>query len=411
VKVWEGKVSSGRRALGYTFGDTVFIFDLQLANYRNYGRANITLDRGLNLFVGNNAQGKSNLLEAIYLLSTLRSSRASSDADLVRRDILGSDFPVARLAAEVERSAGNLQIEVAIIGRTTDPSHRAGKRVRVNGVAKRASDAVGQLAAVLFTTLDIEIVAGPPLLRRRYLDMMISQVDRGYLRAMQRYAKVLQQRNSLLKRVQARESNASELNFWDQELAHAGGIIMQARADALGHLVPQAAYQMERLSDGLEALTLTYRPAIAGLDDNDCPVDETEWTARMLKALANLRNREIGAGATLVGPHRDDILVEIDGMPADSFASRAQQRTAALSMRIAEASYLRRALGDDPVVLLDDVLSELDARRRRGVLEFFESFQQTIVTTAEPDRVREVMTRASGRFVVTAGAITRFEGE
>jgi DNA replication and repair protein RecF len=397
--------------LGYTFGDTVFIFDLQLANYRNYGRANITLDRGLNLFVGNNAQGKSNLLEAIYLLSTLRSSRASSDADLVRRDILGSDFPVARLAAEVERSAGNLQIEVAIIGRTTDPSHRAGKRVRVNGVAKRASDAVGQLAAVLFTTLDIEIVAGPPLLRRRYLDMMISQVDRGYLRAMQRYAKVLQQRNSLLKRVQARESNASELNFWDQELAHAGGMIMQARADALGHLVPQAAYQMDRLSDGLEALTLTYRPAIAGLDDNDCPVDETEWTARMLKALANLRNREIGAGATLVGPHRDDILVEIDGMPADSFASRAQQRTAALSMRIAEASYLRRALGDDPVVLLDDVLSELDARRRRGVLEFFESFQQTIVTTAEPDRVREVMTRASGRFVVTAGAITRFEGE
>ena len=411
MKVWEGKVSSGRRALGYTFGDTVFIFDLQLANYRNYGRANITLDRGLNLFVGNNAQGKSNLLEAIYLLSTLRSSRASSDADLVRRDILGSDFPVARLAAEVERSAGNLQIEVAIIGRTTDPSHRAGKRVRVNGVAKRASDAVGQLAAVLFTTLDIEIVAGPPLLRRRYLDMMISQVDRGYLRAMQRYAKVLQQRNSLLKRVQARESNASELNFWDQELAHAGGMIMQARADALGHLVPQAAYQMDRLSDGLEALTLTYRPAIAGLDDNDCPVDETEWTARMLKALANLRNREIGAGATLVGPHRDDILVEIDGMPADSFASRAQQRTAALSMRIAEASYLRRALGDDPVVLLDDVLSELDARRRRGVLEFFESFQQTIVTTAEPDRVREVMTRASGRFVVTAGAITRFEGE
>ncbi|HMS58748.1 MAG TPA: DNA replication/repair protein RecF [Tepidiformaceae bacterium] len=388
----------------------VFIFDLEIVNYRNYGRSRIRLDRGINLVVGDNAQGKSNLLEAIYLLSTLRSSRASSDADLVRRDLLHTEFPVARLATQVERSAGNLMLEVAIVGRTTDASHRAGKRVRVNGVPRRASEAVGQLAAVLFTTLDIDIAAGPPLLRRRYLDMMISQVDRGYLRAMQKYARVLQQRNSLLKRVQSREASASELNFWDQELAHSGGIIMQARADALGHLVPQAQFHMDRLSDGLETLSMTYRPAVGGLDEHDCPIDETEWTARMLRALAGLRTREIHAGATLVGPHRDDVIVEINALPAD-FGSRAQQRTAALSMRIAEASYLRRALGDDPVVLLDDVLSELDARRRRGVMEFLDTFQQTIVTTAEPDRVRDVMTRAAGRFVVAAGTITRFEGE
>lgn len=389
----------------------VFISELQITNYRNYVRAGISLDRGLNLFVGDNAQGKSNLLEAIYLLSTLRSSRASSDADLVRRDIIGSEFPVARLECQVDRSAGNLHLEVAIVGRTTDASHRAGKRVRVNGVPRRASDAVGQLCAVLFSTLDIEIVAGPPLLRRRYLDMMISQVDRGYLRAMQRYAKVLQQRNSLLKRVQAREASAGELNFWDQELAHAGGIIMKARADALGSLVPEAAHQMQRLSDGQESLHLTYRPSLGGLDDSSLPIDETEWIARMLKALTVLRGREIGAGATIIGPHRDDVTIEIDGMPADAYASRAQQRIAALSLRLAEASYLRNVLGDDPVVLLDDVLSELDARRRKGVLEFFDNFQQTIVTTAEPDRVREVMTRASGRFIVSAGALTRFEGE
>jgi DNA replication and repair protein RecF len=361
--------------------------------------------------VGDNAQGKSNLLEAIYLLSTLRSSRASSDADLVRRDILQSEFPVARLTSRVERSAGSLELEVAVVGRTTDPSHRAGKRVRVNGVARRASDAVGQLAAVLFTTLDIDIVGGPPLLRRRYLDMMISQVDRGYLRAMQRYQQVLQQRNSLLKRIQAREASVDELSFWDQELAHSGGIIMKARADALGHLVPQARSQMERLSDGLETFDMLYKPSLHGMNDTDSPLEEAGWTGRMLRAFASLRHREIGAGSTLLGPHRDDVIVEINGMPADSFASRAQQRTAALSMRIAEATFLRRALGDDPVVLLDDVLSELDARRRRGVLEFFDSFQQTIVTTAEPDRVRDVMTRASGRFVVSMGALTRFEGE
>lgn len=387
----------------------MYIFDLQLTNYRNYVRSAVKLEKGLNLFMGDNAQGKSNLLEAVYLLSTLRSSRASHDSDLVRNDILQTDFPVARLAVEVERSAGNLQLELAIVGRTTDPSHRAGKRVRVNGVPKTASDAVGQLCAVLFTTLDIEIVAGPPLMRRRYLDMMISQVDRGYLRAMQKYQKVLQQRNSLLKRIQAREANPQELNFWDQELAHAGGLIFWARADALGHIVPQAQQQMERLSDGLEDLQLTYKPSLGGLDHPDVPIDDSEWTARMLRALQNLRSREVGAGATLVGPHRDDVSVEIDGMPADSFASRAQQRTAALSMRLAEASYLRRALGDDPVVLLDDVLSELDARRRKGVLEYIDTFQQTLVTTADPDRLREVMTRAAARFVVAGGAVTRFE--
>jgi DNA replication and repair protein RecF len=389
----------------------VHIFELRLANYRNYAQATVRLNRGLNLFIGENAQGKSNLLESIYLLSTLRSSRASTDADLVRRDILDSEFPVARLECQVERSAGNLHLEVAIVGRTTDPQHRAGKRVRVNGLPRRASDAVGQLSAVLFTTLDIDIVAGSPLLRRRYLDMMVSQVDRGYLRAMQKYQRVVQQRNSLLKRIAEREASPSELSFWDQELAHASGTIMQARAEALGHVAVQAAYHMERLSDGLDTVDVTYRPSIGGLDAHDCPIDETEWTARMLKALAAIRGREIGAGSTLAGPHRDDFEVKIDGLSASAHASRAQQRTAALALRLAEASFLRKVLADDPVVLLDDVLSELDARRRKGVLEFLDTFQQTLVTTADPDRVRDLMTRAAGRYIVQAGVITRFEGE
>ncbi|GAB4333584.1 MAG: DNA replication/repair protein RecF [Dehalococcoidia bacterium] len=388
----------------------MFIFELQIANYRNYAQTTIQLDRGLNLFVGENAQGKSNLLEAIYLLSTLRSSRASSDADLVRHDILESDFPVARLSCQVQRSAGKLALEIAIVGRTV-ADRRAGKRVRVNGIPRRASEAVGQLACVLFTTHDIDIVAGPPLLRRRYLDMMISQVDRGYLRAMQRYARVLQQRNSLLKRIQSREASPTELSFWDQELAHAGGIIMKARADALGILVPESNLQMERLSDQLEDIQLTYKPALAGTGDLDVPIDDTEWTARMLKAFALVRDREIRQGATLAGPHRDDVEIEIDGMPAGGFASRAQLRTAALAMRLAEAAYLQHMLGDEPIVLLDDVLSELDARRRRGVMEYFDSFQQTIVTTAEPDRVRDIMTRATGRFLVHNGTIMPFEGE
>jgi DNA replication and repair protein RecF len=389
----------------------VHLFELRLQNYRNYAQAHVQLGRGLNLFVGDNAQGKSNLLESIYLLSTLRSSRASTDADLVRKEVLDSEFPVARLECQVERSAGNLHLEVAIVGRSSDFQHRAGKRVRVNGVPRRASDAVGQLSAVLFTTLDIDIVAGPPLLRRRYLDMMVSQVDRGYLRAMQKYQRVVHQRNSLLKRINERQASPSEISFWDQELAHASGIIMNARAEALGHVALQAAYHMDRLSDGQDSMQVTYKPSIGGLDANDCPIDDTEWTARMLKALADIRAREIHAGTTLAGPHRDDFEVEINGLSASAHASRAQQRTSALALRLAEASYLRKVLADDPVVLLDDVLSELDARRRRGVLEFLDTFQQTLVTTADPDRVRDIMTRAAGRYVVQAGTITRFEGE
>jgi DNA replication and repair protein RecF len=300
---------------------------------------------------------------------------------------------------------------VAIVGRSTDAQHRAGKRVRINGVSRRASEAVGQLAATLFTTLDIDIVAGPPLLRRRYLDMMISQVDRGYLRAMQRYAKVLQQRNSLLKQVREREASAHDLNFWDQELAHAGGTVMHARAEALGRISISGEEQMLNLSDGAERLVVTYAPALGRAEEVSVPIEDSEWTGRMLAVMQEMRPREIGAGVTLVGPHRDDVVIEVNDLPAATMASRAQQRTAALSLRLAEATYLRDALGDDPVVLLDDVLSELDARRRKGVLDYIDNFEQTIVTTADPDRVRDIITGASARFLVQSGAVTPFEGE
>ncbi|WBL34972.1 hypothetical protein O0235_09210 [Tepidiforma flava] len=231
---------------------------------------------------------------------------------------------------------------------------------------------------------------------------------------MQKYARVLQQRNSLLKRIQAgaKPRPTSSPSGTRSSPTH-GGTIYWARADALGHLAIQAEQQMERLSDGLESLTLIYRPSIGGLDQYDAPIDDAEWTGRMLKALQAVRQREIAAGATLVGPHRDDVEVLIDGMPADAFASRAQQRTAALAMRLAEASYLRRALGDDPVVLaLDDVLSELDARRRRALLEYIDTFQQTLVTTADIPTVSATSTPAPpAASSSTPARITRFEGE
>ena len=168
---------------------------------------------------------------------------------------------------------------------------------------------------------------------------------------------------------------------------------------------------MVNLSDGQEHLDVTYAPALGKAELLSVPIEDSEWTGRMLAVMQETRSREIGAGVTLVGPHRDDVTIEVNELPAATMASRAQQRTAALSLRLAEATYLRDALGDDPVVLLDDVLSELDARRRKGVLEYIDSFEQTIVTTADPDRVRDILPGASARFLVQAGAIMPFEGE
>ena len=381
------------------------ITSLTLANFRNYKNASIELEQGLTLVVGKNAQGKSNLLEGIYMLSTMRSSRASSDADLVNHAILESDTPVARLAGTVERSAGHLLVELAIVGQGKG-KQRSGKRVRINGLEKRVSDAVGQLSSVLFTTLDIDILAGPPIVRRRYLDMMISQVDRGYLRAMQRYQMVLQRRNRLLKQVQIGKSDISELGFWDHELAHVGGILFDARKNALIGIQASVNEYMRQLSDQYEEVSVKYRPAIGTMPIPKGTTDPDQWANCLLEAKERLQKKEIETGTTQVGPHRDDVEIRIGNLPAGAFASRAQLRTAALSLRLAESNYFRQNTGDEPVILLDDVLSELDAQRRESVIEHLKNFPQTIITTTNEEHLQTLRTFANKEFKVSKGKIS-----
>jgi DNA replication and repair protein RecF len=363
---------------------------LALTNFRNYTKQELDLAAGPVLLLGPNAQGKTNLLEAVFLLATGRSERADADADYIAWSARDDVQPYARIAGRAQRASAEVAVEVTVIGR---PAAKPGgglvasKRFKLNGVPKRASDVVGAIVAVLFTTDDMELVKGAPSGRRRYLDVMLSQIDHHYLRALQRYTKVITQRNALLKRIQDGAARPAELAYWDEELSRDGAAIFTTRAAAVAQLATASAAVHGRLSAQREQFALTYEPRFADA-----------WpAARMIEAGADAvapalldrlhatHPRDIAAGVTLIGPHRDDLSMTLGGEPAASFASRGQQRTAALALRLAEAQLLHARSGERPILLLDDVLSELDESRRASVLAAIDA-DQVWITSPDPDR-------------------------
>lgn len=381
---------------------------LFLANYRNYRHQEVDLPQGVTLLLGENAQGKSNLLEAVFLLATARAERAQTDGELICWEALAEPQPVARVEAEVVRRDGALQLDVIIVGRPKGGRRErvpASKRLRVNGVPRRQSDVIGQLLAVLFTTQDLELIRGPPAERRRFLDVTLAQLDSAYARALARYTKVMTQRNALLRRIQEGEARADELAFWDEELAHHGARLVRQRALAGQVLADYAREEHLRLSGDLEELALVYQPRLEGWDgERAAGASEDAIAAALRAACVAGRRHDLGAGLTLTGPHRDDLALTIDGAAATSFASRGQQRTAALSLRLAEARLMAARRGDRPVVLLDDVLSELDEARRRAVLRSLQGWDQLLITSADADRFAEDVP-AAAVFRVVAGRL------
>ena len=377
---------------------------LQLADYRNFHRLDLSLGPGASVFTGANAQGKTNLLEAVYLLATMKELRAESEAQVIRREAVADPIPAARVVGEAETAAGPLKVEVAVVGREGSNGLIASKTVKVNGVPKRLADAVGRLTAVLFTAADIDLISGAPSARRRYLDITLSQIDGRYVVARSRLERVIAQRNHLLKRMREGQAQGEELSFWDAELARDGGYVFAARTRSLSELAALAGEAHASLA-AAEELRVEYRPRLDGQPPERLG-DAESAAAAYGEALRRGVSRDVAAGMTLQGPHRDDIAFFLDGVPAAGFASRAQQRTIALALRLAEARLLDARRGEPPLLLLDDILSEMDAARGRSVIEAISAYDQLLVTATDLDRFPEGFLERAAVFQVSAGTVS-----
>lgn len=362
---------------------------------------------GMVLIEGGNGHGKSNLLEALYLLAIVKSPRTSADRELLRREAPREEAQF-RVSAVAHSDSGEVRVQIDFRSLPAsdgdgEAAHGASvqKYVRVNGVPRRTSQLVGEINAVMFSAHDLDLVLGRPAMRRRYLDILISQLDSRYLRALQRYQRILSQRNHLLRSVRAGHSHPNELGFWDDELITEGSYIMSRRAGTVLVLSQKAGPIHRQLTGGGEELELTYRPSISiGPDASE---EELGLSLRMEMELQ--RGREVAQGFTVCGPHRDDLQMALAGLDAALYASRGQCRTVALAMKLAEASYLRDQRGQEPILLLDDVLSELDSARRSHVLDRAAQYQQCFITTADADVIGPQYSSQMSRLVVERGRV------
>ena len=367
------------------------IEQLRLEEFRQYRRQEIDIpDSGLAIF-GANASGKSTLMEAIAFLSTTRSPRTSVDREMIGWES-GAEFgfpPFSRISATVQQARESISIEIGLFLDHADAT-TVKKQIKLNGRPVRASTVVGQLRSVLFTPEDVSLITGPPSDRRRYLDLTICQLDSAYMKALSSYTRVLSQRNSLLKQfardgVPATSPAAiGQLAFWDEQLVNSGSLIFLRRAQTMLKLDELACSEYRALDGG--TLGLSYRPELKAFPGHAATSRE-EIALAMRESLEARRKDEIKRGATLMGPHRDDLAIVIDGRDAGSFASRGQQRLAVLAMKLAEAKLMAEVGGEAPIVMLDDILSELDERHRGLVLETASAMQSQLLISSTDERL------------------------
>ncbi len=397
---------------------------LGLTNFRTYRRLELDLAGGVSLLVGDNAQGKTALLEAVYYLATSRSPRTGSDRELIHWDAGEEPLPFSRVAGDVVKADSRAHIEIVVVKPPdAGDSGRLEKRVKIDGVARRALDLLGTLNVVLFTPDDIALVAGGPSLRRHYLDVTLCQIDPRYCHALGQYRKALAQRNSLLRRIQDGVARRDELGVWDDVLVEYGALITVRRHALLRRLEQRGGPVHQDLTGGRDPLRVVYRPsALFSLSDratersapqaaqallSQDALDLTTSQATFRARLASRAAAEVARGATLVGPHRDDFQLFAGPMDLHLYGSRGQQRTAALALKLAETEAMRDATGEWPVLLLDDVMSELDAPRRAYVAQRMAQHEQTLATATDWSDFGEALQAQAARFQVTAGAIVR----
>ncbi|MEU3020660.1 DNA replication/repair protein RecF [Nocardiopsis sp. NPDC007018] len=373
----------------------MYVAHLQLADFRSYETAQLRLQPGVSVFVGSNGQGKTNLVEAIGYVATLGSHRVSSDTPLVRQGA-----PRAIVSARVVRDGRDMLIDLEI-----NPGRA--NRARVNrGVAGRPRDVLGILRTVLFAPEDLALVKGDPGERRRFLDDLLVARTPRMAGVRSDYERVLKQRNALLKSASARlrqraTPDLSTLEVWDSHLAETGAELLAARLGLVEELRPLIARSYAGLTDSGGPAVPDYRSASVE-EGEEVPHDRQRLVEVLRAAMERTRDRELQRGVSLVGPHRDDLHLQLGDLPAKGYASQGESWSYALSLKLA-AFELLRAEGDDPVLILDDVFAELDAERRRRLTERVRDTEQVLVTAAVADDIPKELDGA--RFGVRDGVV------
>lgn len=370
---------------------------LSLTNYRAFTRLDLQVPRGILVLVGDNAQGKTTLLEAIYFLATFTSFHAQFDRQLVNFTAATDPLAVTRIVAEFTRAADHHRLEVRLIQENgVNGTTRFRKEILLDGVKKTVQEALGKFTAVIFLPQMTRILEGGPDERRRFLNLALSQANPPYALALSEYAQIITQRNALLKLLNERGGDADQLGYWDDLLAQRAALLISSRITAISELERIAARIHSRLTHGAEVLRWYYQP---GFDPLPQPAGQMRLSLQtpllrdgfspeqirkgFTQRLQNLHAEEIARGLTTVGPHRDELRLLSNGVDLSDYGSRGQVRTALLAMKLAEAEWLQQKTGEVPVLLLDETLAELDLQRRADLLPSLRENEQTFLTTTD----------------------------
>lgn len=379
----------------------MYLKTLHLRAFRNYIEQSVNFTRQKTIIVGNNAQGKSNLLEAVELLATLKSHRTIRDRELV---LEGSN--AGRVSATVKRAFGTAELTLTL--------RNQGKRtIALNKEPlRRQIEFLGNLNAVQFSSLDLDLVRGAPESRRDWIDGLLIQLEPVYAHILQQYNKVLRQRNALLKAIRKQEQeqklgispsqnvDKTQLYLWDEQLAAAGSRVTRRRARVLNRLAPIAQQWHDRISGKTETLTITYTPNVEWTEDAPEKVQQA-----FLEKIEQRRIAEYHQGKTVVGTHRDEIEFTIDDTPARYYGSQGQQRTLVLALKLAELKLIEEIIGEPPLLLLDDVLAELDPNRQNQLLETIGDRFQTLITTTHINSFNDLWIEDAQILTVDGGKI------
>jgi len=394
---------------------------LSLSNFRIFTRLEMDFPERLALLVGNNAQGKTSVLEAVHFLSILTSPLASNDREVINLLAAQDELPVGRLVGKVRKQDKTHTIEVRLILNTIqNGSQRLRKEVLIDGVKKRLFDAVGFFNSVLFLPQMTRILEDGPDERRKYLDQLLSQAYPGYVRALSEYQQALTRRNALLKMLFERNGDPAQLDYWDEVITSSGALIIEARLKSTREFEGFFRQQYERLTGGKEAMRMDYQPSynggrangasqlgLAELTQPEQALTYDEIKDHFAKRLRALQKEEIRRGVTTIGPHRDEIRFYSNDVDLAVYGSRGQIRTAVMAMKIAETQWLQEKTGELPVLLLDETLAELDEQRREDLLGSLGLEEQAILTTTDLGLFSQDFIKTCQTWQVNAGQVTR----